>query len=73
MAQFESDQGLAYDQLRPLVSRALGARLSVLLRGHPGVGKSSLARELAMEMDLPLIDIRLAQREPHGTGRCVYP
>jgi hypothetical protein len=56
--------GYSYDELRPLVETVLRAGLSVLVRGHPGVGKSSLARDLAGAMGLPLIDIRLAQRDP---------
>ncbi len=56
--------GYSYEELRPLVAAALHARLSVLLRGHPGIGKSTLACELAESLRLPLHDIRLAQREP---------
>jgi MoxR-like ATPase len=56
-----------------MVEPVLRAGLSVLVRGHPGVGKSSLARELAASMDLPMIDIRLAQRDPAEIAGVYYP
>ncbi len=56
--------GYAWSELHRLVGTTLRAGISVLLRGHPGVGKSTLAATLAAEMGLPLIDIRLAQRDP---------
>jgi MoxR-like ATPase len=57
-------EGYSYDELRSLALATLSAGISVLLRGHPGVGKSSLAKEVAEAMGLPLVDIRLAQRDP---------
>ncbi len=66
-------EGYAYDELKPLVTVALQAGVSVLLRGHPGVGKSSLAGDLARELGLPLIDIRLAQRDPAELGGVYFP
>lgn len=66
-------EGYAYAQLLPLVRRSLDARLSVLVRGHPGVGKSTLARELAASMGLPLVDIRLAQRDPVDLAGVYFP
>ena len=65
--------GYGYDELKPLASAALRAGLSVLLRGHPGVGKSTLACELAEKMGLPVHDIRLAQREPAELGGIYMP
>lgn len=65
--------GYSYGDVKPLVRTMLDAGISVMLRGHPGVGKSSLAADLALEMGLPLIDIRLAQREPAELGGVHFP
>jgi MoxR-like ATPase len=66
-------EGLDYHTLRRLIGGTLQANISVLLRGHPGVGKSALARDLAAEMGLPLIDIRLAQRDPAELAGVHFP
>jgi len=66
-------EGYAYDELRPLVELTLRAGTSVLLRGHPGVGKSTLAAETAAAMALPMIDIRLAQRDPAELAGVHFP
>lgn len=70
---FKMPEGYKYEDLFSLLLTTLKSGISVLLRGHPGVGKSSLARELAREMNLPLIDIRLAQRDPVELGGVYYP
>ena len=36
----------------------------VMIWGAPGVGKSTLVHELAQEMQIGFVDVRLAQREP---------
>jgi len=66
-------EGYAYPELLPLVEATLGAEISVMLRGHPGVGKSSLAAEVAGRMGLPLVDIRLAQRDPAELAGVYFP
>ncbi len=66
-------EGYAYDDLLGLVDTSLRAGLSVLVRGHPGVGKSTMAAQLATQLDLPLEDIRLAQREPADLGGVYFP
>jgi len=53
-----------YKTVKKLAKAALEANLSVLVLGHPGVGKSTMARELAQEFGLPLIEIRLAHVDP---------
>lgn len=66
-------EGYTYDELLPLVRTTLEAGISVLVRGHPGVGKSALAAELAAAMGLPMQDIRLAQRDPAELGGVYFP
>ncbi len=66
-------EGYTYEELCPLIGTTLGAGLSVLLRGHPGVGKSTLARELAGGLGLEMIDIRLAQRDPADLCGVYFP
>ena len=48
--------GSAYDQLFPVIRATLEAGISVLLLGPPGVGKSSMAVELARSMKKKLIE-----------------
>ena len=48
----------------PMVAKFLKARLVPLLCGSPGIGKSSIAKQIADEFNLKLIDIRLAQCDP---------
>ena len=68
-----SASGYSYGQLFPVVRATLEAGISVLLLGPPGVGKSSLAVELARAMKLRLIDIRLAQKDPAELGGVYFP
>ncbi len=66
-------KGYRYSEAKKLVKHALQKGLSVFLWGHPGIGKSTMAREIASEMGLPLIDIRLAQSDPTKIGGILYP
>ena len=43
---------------------AIRAGLPVMLEGSPGIGKSSIAREIAQKFKLELIDVRLGQMDP---------
>lgn len=48
---------------KPLI-KCFKAQLVPLLRSSPGLGKSSLMREIADEFALEYVDVRLAQRTP---------
>ncbi len=68
-------EGYSYKELKPLVLHAVQRGASVLVKGHPGCGKSTMMAEIAAEMrkdiqkknkdhEFPFIDIRLASKEP---------
>lgn len=65
--------GYTFDQLFPLIRATLDAGISVLLLGAPGIGKSTLAADLAKNMKKTLIDIRLAQKDPAELGGVYFP
>ena len=69
----ETIQARSYDQLFPLIRATLDAGISALLLGPPGIGKSTLASELAAVMNKTLIDIRLAQKDPAELGGVYFP
>lgn len=66
-------EGFSYGQVRPLVQASLEVGLSVLVRGHPGIGKSALAADLAKSMGKPMVDVRLAQRDPAEVAGVFFP
>lgn len=67
-------EGYTYSQLIPLVKECLDEGQSVLLLGHPGIGKTTLSRQMAeKEFKLPYIDLRVAQRDPAELGGMGYP
>lgn len=66
-------EAYTYEQLFPMVKATLEAGISVLILGAPGIGKSTLAAALAKHMDKPLIDIRLAQKDPAELGGVYFP
>lgn len=67
------NKGHSYEELKCLLPGALRAGVSVLVLGHPGVGKTALAGELAEDFGLPLIDIRLSQQEPADLAGVYFP
>ena len=70
---FLPEPGLNWSECRDLVRPMLEAGVSVLVRGHPGIGKSAMAQAMAKEMGLELIDIRLAQRDPADVAGVYFP
>jgi hypothetical protein len=52
------------NQAKELVKDVLRTKLVPFLQSSPGIGKSSLAREIANENDLEIIDLRLSQMDP---------
>ena len=65
--------GHSFSELFDLLKPVVAARASVLVRGHPGVGKSALAAALAIELGLPMRDIRLAQSDPTDLCGVSFP
>lgn len=51
-------------EVKPYIQQTLKAGLVPFLHGSPGIGKSSLLKEIADEFKLEVIDIRLSQCEP---------
>ena len=49
---------------KKMLQNVLAAGLVPFLQSSPGIGKSSIVREIAKEYNLELIDIRLAQVDP---------
>lgn len=62
-------EGFSFPDLKKLVRHCLDKKVSVLVKGHPGVGKSTMAMDIATEMGFDIndptqyIDIRLAQKD----------
>jgi hypothetical protein len=64
MSETDTIPSFPYTKLKHYAIRCLSRRISLLIFGHPGIGKSSLAADLAAHFALPLIDIRLSHRDP---------
>jgi hypothetical protein len=55
---------ITLSQAKPLVLKCLKKKIVPYITSSPGVGKSAMAREIAKDLNLELIDIRLAQCDP---------
>lgn len=55
---------ISIGKAKPLIIEAFKAKLLPMLHSSPGLGKSSLIKEIAEELNLELIDIRLSQMDP---------
>jgi hypothetical protein len=64
---------LNYDQCKEQVKMVLKAGLVPMIESAPGIGKSSMMREIAEELDLFLIDERISTREPSDMTGYVLP
>lgn len=56
--------GLKPSQIKPCVETCMQARLVPFLQSSPGLGKSSIIKQIAKEYGLKLIDCRLSSMEP---------
>jgi len=64
---------LPYVPVKKLIKHCLLQKHSVLLLGHPGLGKTTMANELAEELKLPLIAIHLAHHLPEEIMGGLFP
>lgn len=55
---------VTYSQAKRMLVKYLQAGLVPMMEGSPGIGKSALARWIAKEFNLLLIDLRLSQCDP---------
>ena len=53
-------------ELQQQLKRIAQARLqlSIMIWGPPGIGKSSIVQQVGVELNLPVIDLRLSQLAP---------
>ena len=61
-------------QAREFITMNIRAGVVTMLKGHPGLGKSYIVREIADEFKLKLIDLRASQMDPtdvNGFGAIV--
>jgi MoxR-like ATPase len=60
-------------EVKEAIKRLYDLKIPVLLNGGSGVGKTSIVREIAKELELPLLDIRLSTEAPENVGGIPRP
>jgi len=58
----------SYARAKELTKKLVSLQIPVLLNGGSGIGKTALVNEVALELGLPLIDVRLAHELPENVG-----
>lgn len=76
------NNSVSFSQAKNLVTHYVRAGIVAFLRSSPGVGKSSMMREIAKDFNLKFIDLRLSQVDPtdlqgfavpnHASGKVSY-
>ncbi len=64
MKDVESALSVPFSTVKKIIKQAYYKRLPLYLWGPPGIGKSSLVKEVAREENLEVIDLRLTQIDP---------
>ncbi len=64
MSELESTLAVPFSTVKKIIKQAYHKRLPLYLWGPPGIGKSSLVKEVAQEEGLEVIDLRLTQIDP---------
>jgi hypothetical protein len=60
-------------ELKRSLKLVIKANLVALVRSAPGCGKSTIIKDIAKELDMDFLDVRLAQMEAVDLGGLVYP
>jgi len=55
---------ISYTQATKHLEKTLAAGLVPILKGSPGLGKSTLIKSIADKFNLQIIDLRLSQCDP---------
>lgn len=68
-----NSQAVTVAQIIPMLTNVITAGLVPMVKGSPGIGKSSIAKELAEEFNCKLIDVRLSQSDPTDLNGFPFP
>jgi len=61
------------NETKEAIKKLYPLRVPILLNGASGVGKTTIVREVAKELNMPLIDIRLSTEVPENVGGIPRP